>query len=97
MLYNVIRYLWGISAVGSAQHWQCWGQGFESPILHQARRRHRIRMAVICYTDFFCLAAVILIYLQQFSLRSMYKLRNVHAKQFAAAVAALAAVILIYL
>ena len=25
----------GISAVGSAQHWQCWGQGFESPMLHQ--------------------------------------------------------------
>ncbi len=24
----------GISAAGSAQHWQCWGQGFESPILH---------------------------------------------------------------
>ena len=26
---------WGVSAVGSAQHWQCWGQGFESPTLHQ--------------------------------------------------------------
>ena len=26
----------GISAVGSAQHWQCWGQGFESPMLHQS-------------------------------------------------------------
>ncbi len=25
----------GISAVGSAQHWQCWGQGFKSPMLHQ--------------------------------------------------------------
>lgn len=25
----------GVSAVGSAQHWQCWGQGFESPTLHQ--------------------------------------------------------------
>ena len=24
----------GISAVGSAQHWQCWGQEFESPYLH---------------------------------------------------------------
>ena len=24
----------GISAVGSAQHWQCWGQEFESPMLH---------------------------------------------------------------
>ena len=29
---NIIR---GISAAGSAQHWQCWGQGFESPMLHQ--------------------------------------------------------------
>ena len=27
----------GISAVGSAQHWQCWGQGFESPMLHQKK------------------------------------------------------------
>ena len=25
----------GISAVGSAPHWQCGGQGFESPMLHQ--------------------------------------------------------------
>ena len=25
----------GISAVGSAQHWQCWGHGFESRMLHQ--------------------------------------------------------------
>ena len=30
-------FIWGISAVGSAQHWQCWGQGFESPMLHQSR------------------------------------------------------------
>lgn len=27
--------LWGISAVGSASHWQCGGQGFKSPMLHQ--------------------------------------------------------------
>ena len=27
----------GISAVGSAQHWQCWGQGFESPMLHKKK------------------------------------------------------------
>ena len=27
----------GISAVGSAQHWQCWGQEFESPMLHHKR------------------------------------------------------------
>ena len=25
----------GISAAGSAQHWQCWGQRFESAMLHQ--------------------------------------------------------------
>ena len=24
---------WGVSAVGSARHWQCRGQGFESPTL----------------------------------------------------------------
>ena len=29
---------WGISAAGSAQHWQCWGQGFKSPMLHQKDR-----------------------------------------------------------
>ncbi len=28
---------WGISAVGSASHWQCGGQGFESPMLHQTK------------------------------------------------------------
>ncbi len=28
---------WGISAVGSAQHWQCWGQEFESPMLHHRK------------------------------------------------------------
>ena len=36
-----IEFIWGISAVGSAQHWQCWGQGFESPILHQAADARR--------------------------------------------------------
>ncbi len=24
----------GVSAVGSAQHWQCWGHGFKSRTLH---------------------------------------------------------------
>ena len=28
---------WGISAVGSASHWQCGGQGFKSPMLHQKK------------------------------------------------------------
>lgn len=27
----------GISAVGSASHWQCGGQGFKSPMLHQKK------------------------------------------------------------
>ena len=40
----------GVSAVGSAQHWQCWGQGFESPTLHQ-----RAVPAPNCST--FCAAA----------------------------------------
>ena len=26
---------WGISAVGSAPHWQCGGHGFKSRMLHQ--------------------------------------------------------------
>ena len=30
--------IWGISAVGSASHWQCGGQGFESPMLHQIKK-----------------------------------------------------------
>ena len=31
----------GISAVGSASHWQCGGQGFKSPMLHQKSRHKR--------------------------------------------------------
>ena len=31
---SAILYFRGISAVGSASHWQCGGQGFESPMLH---------------------------------------------------------------
>ena len=27
----------GISAAGSAQHWQCWGQRFESAMLHKTK------------------------------------------------------------
>ena len=33
--YDIIPSVRGISAVGSAQHWQCWGQEFESPMLHK--------------------------------------------------------------
>lgn len=29
----MIKKPWGVSAVGSAQRWQRWGQGFESPTL----------------------------------------------------------------
>ena len=39
-MYNVmvrgVPLTWGISAVGSAPHWQCGGHGFESRMLHQA-------------------------------------------------------------
>ena len=38
----------GISAVGSAQHWQCWGQGFESPMLHQKIQLERVGFFFIC-------------------------------------------------
>ncbi len=37
----------GISAVGSAQHWQCWGHGFESRMLHQNQNLSKKRMALI--------------------------------------------------
>ena len=33
----------GISAVGSAPHWQCGGQGFDSPILHQKTVDYEIK------------------------------------------------------
>lgn len=36
-------YLRGISAVGSAPHWQCGGQGFKSPMLHQKNRYQFLR------------------------------------------------------
>lgn len=39
--------LWGISAVGSAPHWQCGGQGFESPMLHQTNRKHNV--LAVCF------------------------------------------------
>ena len=50
--------LWGISAAGSAQHWQCWGQEFESPMLHQSfavipRGLRRIFM-FRCLEGWFC-------------------------------------------
>ena len=37
LLPAFLTYLWGISAAGSARHWQCRGQGFKSPMLHQIR------------------------------------------------------------
>lgn len=33
----VILALWGISAAGSASHWQCEGHGFESRMLHEEK------------------------------------------------------------
>ena len=33
----------GISAAGSAQHWQCWGQEFESPILHHLKQLEQLK------------------------------------------------------
>ncbi len=36
LCYHIFRSR-GISAVGSAQHWQCWGQEFESPMLHHRK------------------------------------------------------------
>lgn len=32
-----ILLLWGISAAGSASHWQCEGHGFESRMLHDRK------------------------------------------------------------
>ena len=46
--YNLF---WGISAVGSAQHWQCWGQGFKSPMLHH--RKHFERSAFFVLSPYF--------------------------------------------
>ena len=38
VIYFHIIPLRGISAAGSAPHWQCGGQGFEPPMLHQMKR-----------------------------------------------------------
>ena len=43
---------WGISAAGSAQHWQCWGQGFESPMLHQNLGRKSAEIFCCVALDF---------------------------------------------
>lgn len=40
---------WGISAAGSARHWQCRGQGFKSPMLHQTRSWSQTRSGPFCY------------------------------------------------
>ena len=29
---TIVIVIWDIGAAGSAQHWQCWGQGFKSPM-----------------------------------------------------------------
>ena len=33
-----LLFVWGIGAVGSAPHWQCGGQEFEPPMLHQTKK-----------------------------------------------------------
>lgn len=35
ILRAIISLVWGISAVGSAPHWQCGGHGFKSRMLHR--------------------------------------------------------------
>ncbi len=42
----------GISAAGSAQHWQCWGQGFESPMLHHVAVRGVFTKSLQAVTSF---------------------------------------------
>ena len=34
----ILLFIWGIGAVGSAPHWQCGGQEFEPPMLHQTKK-----------------------------------------------------------
>ncbi len=41
-------YFRGISAVGSAQHWQCWGQGFKSPMLHHKKHFFEVLFCFSC-------------------------------------------------
>ena len=51
----------GISAVGSAQHWQCWGQGFESPMLHQKNsdlKTSRSFSVLFAFGEFDCFAVI---------------------------------------
>ena len=46
----------GISAAGSAQHWQCWGQEFESPMLHQEEPPEMavFSCSLLCRHKMFC-------------------------------------------
>ena len=40
----------GISAAGSAQHWQCWGQRFESAMLHQNKSESVCRFGLFAFS-----------------------------------------------
>ncbi len=40
----------GISAAGSAQHWQCWGQRFESAMLHQNKSESVCRFGFFAFS-----------------------------------------------
>ena len=47
---------WGISAVGSASHWQCGGHGFKSRILHHKKRPcHVTRSFIISKRSIFAI------------------------------------------
>ena len=43
---------WGLSSAGRALHWQCRGQGFDSPRLHQYSENRRFAGSYCNITDF---------------------------------------------
>ena len=51
LCYNTSRSR-GISAVGSAPHWQCGGQEFESPMLHQPESPCKSRVSGLLFCCF---------------------------------------------
>ena len=48
-LYGIMKKRWGISAVGSAPHWQCGGHGFKSRMLH---------LESLVFTRLFCVIKI---------------------------------------
>ena len=56
--YNSLQYCKrGISAAGSAPHWQCGGQGFKSPMLHQYKTPLLLQSGVLYLRSDVCLTA----------------------------------------